>query len=58
MKTIPIPLSFGLTDTIYETKMGFKTADVNSAVLQFTSDTDPVGCVATLSMKNETDNSN
>ena len=58
MKIIPIPLSFGLTDTIYETKMGFKTADVNSAVLQFTSDSDPVGCVATLSMKNETDNSN
>lgn len=57
MKIIPIPLSFGLTDTIYETKMGFKTADINSAVLQFTSDTDPVGCVATLSMKNETDNS-
>lgn len=58
MKIIPIPLSFGLTDTIYETKMGFKTADVNSAVLQFTSDSDPIGCVATLSMKNETDNSN
>lgn len=58
MKIIPIPLSFGLTDTIYETKMGFKTADVNSAVLQFTSDSDPVGSVATLSMKNETDNSN
>ena len=31
MKIIPIPLSFGLMDTIYETKMGFKTADVNSA---------------------------
>ena len=31
MKIIPIQLSFGLTDTIYETKMVFKTADDNSA---------------------------
>ena len=58
MKEILIPLNFTTTPTVYDTKQSFSTSDEASGVLTFTTTTDVAGTVASLTIRNASENAN
>jgi hypothetical protein len=58
MKEILIPLNFTTTPTVYDTKQSFSTSDEASGVLTFTTTADVVGTVASLTIRNASENAN
>ena len=58
MKEILIPLNFTTTPTIYDTKQSFSTSDEASGVLTFTTTVDVAGTVASLTIRNASENAN
>jgi hypothetical protein len=58
MKEILIPLNFSTTPTLYDTQQSFSTSDVASGVLIFTTTADVSGSVASLTIRNASENAN
>lgn len=58
MKEILIPLNFTTTPTVYDTKQSFSTSDEASGVLIFTTTEDVAGTVASLTIRNASENAN
>ena len=58
MKEILIPLNFTTTPTVYDTKQSFSTSDEASGVLTFTTTADVAGTVASLTIRNASENAN
>ena len=58
MKEILIPLNFMTTPTVYDTKQSFSTSDEASGVLTFTTTADVAGTVASLTIRNASENAN
>ena len=58
MKESLIPLNFTTTPTIYDTKQSFSTSDEASGVLTFTTTADVAGTVASLTIRNASENAN
>ena len=58
MKEILIPLNFTTTPTVYDTKQSFSTSDEASGVLTFTTTADVSGTVASLTIRNASENAN
>lgn len=58
MKEILIPLNFTNTPTVYDTKQSFSTSDKASGVLTFTTTADVAGTVASLTIRNASENAN
>ena len=56
MKEILIPLNFTTTPTVYDTKQSFSTSDEASGVLIFTTTADVAGTVASLTIRNASEN--
>lgn len=58
MKEILVPLNFTTTPTVYDTKQSFSTSDEASGVLTFTTTADVAGTVASLTIRNASENAN
>ena len=58
MKEILIPLNFTTTPTVYDTLQSFSTSDEASGVLTFTTTADVAGTVASLTIRNASENAN
>lgn len=58
MKEILIPLNFTTTPTVTDTKQSFSTSDEASGVLTFTTTADVAGTVASLTIRNASENAN
>ena len=58
MKEILIPLNFTTTPAVTDTKQSFSTSDEASGVLTFTTTADVVGTVASLTIRNASENAN
>ena len=58
MKEILIPLNFTTTPTVYDTLQSFSTSDEASGVLTFTTTADVAGTVASLTLRNASENAN
>ena len=58
MKEILIPLNFTTTPTVYDTQQSFSTSDEASGVLTFTTTADVAGTVASLTLRNASENAN
>ena len=58
MKEILIPLNFTTTPTVYDTKQSFSTSDEASGVLTFATTADVAGTVASLTIRNASENAN
>lgn len=58
MKEILVPLNFTTTPTLYDTKQSFSTSDAASGVLVFTTTADVSGTVASLTIRNASENAN
>lgn len=58
MKEILIPLNFSTTPTLYDSKQSFSASDDSSGVLVFTTTADVSGTVASLTIRNASENAN
>lgn len=58
MKEILIPLNFTTTPTVTDTKQSFSASDEASGVLTFTTTADVAGTVASLTIRNASENAN
>jgi hypothetical protein len=58
MKEILIPLNFTTTPVVYDTKQSFSASDEASGVLTFTTTADVAGTVASLTIRNASENAN
>ena len=58
MKEILIPLNFTNNPTVYDTLQSFSTSDEASGVLTFTTTADVAGTVASLTIRNASENAN
>ena len=58
MKEILIPLNFTTTPVLYDTKQSFSASDEESGVLTFTTPANVTGTVASLTLRNASDNAN
>ena len=58
MKEILIPLNFTTTPVLYDTKQSFSASDESSGVLTFTTTANVTGTVASLTLRNASDNAN
>ena len=58
MKEILIPLNFTTNPTVYDTKQSFSASDEASWVLTFTTTADVAGTVASLTIRNASENAN
>jgi len=58
MKEILIPLNFTTTPVLYDSKQSFSASDEESGVLTFTTTADVTGTVASLTIRNASENAN
>ena len=58
MKEILIPLNFTTTPVLYDSKQSFSASDESSGVLTFTTTANVTGTVASLTIRNASDNAN
>ena len=58
MKEILIPLNFSTTPVLYDSKQSFSASDESSGVLTFTTTANVTGTVASLTLRNASDNAN
>ena len=58
MKEILIPLNFTTTPVLYDSKQSFSASDESSGVLTFTTTANVTGTVASLTLRNASDNAN
>ena len=58
MKEILIPLNFTTTPVLYDSKQSFSASDEESGVLTFTTTANVTGTVASLTLRNASDNAN
>ena len=58
MKEILIPLNFTTTPVLYDTKQSFSSSDEESGVLTFTTTADVTDTVASLTIRNASENAN
>jgi hypothetical protein len=58
MKEILIPLNFTATPVLYDSKQSFSASDESSGVLTFTTTANVTGTVASLTIRNASDNAN
>ena len=58
MKEIGIPLNFTTTPVLYDSKQSFSASDEESGVLTFTTTADVTGTVASLTIRNASENAN
>ena len=58
MKEILIPLNFTATPVLYDSKQSFSASDESSGVLTFTTTANVTGTVASLTLRNASDNAN